>query len=94
MLSKNEIFLCIRKILRDDYGINPMDLVPEAVINVGYSINQSQNLAADIRLDSLAQMEFIMSLETHCGVSVPDEKVDQISTIQDLVDLIFSLQTA
>lgn len=48
------------------------------------------NIAEELGADSLDLVEILMSLEDEFGISIPDEAIPQIKTINDIVDFIES----
>jgi len=51
-------------------------------------INAKTNIAADLGADSLDLVEILMSLEDEFSVSIPDEAIPGIVTVDDLVKFI------
>ena len=45
-------------------------------------------LAADLEADSLDAVELNMAIEEACGVTIPDEKLAELKTVQDIFDYI------
>ena len=46
------------------------------------------NIAEELGADSLDLVEILMSLEDEFGISIPDEAIPNIKTINDIVDFI------
>lgn len=42
----------------------------------------------ELPLDSLQLYELVVDLESHYGIRIPDEAIEKVSTIQDVVDMI------
>ena len=53
-------------------------------------IKNDSNIAEELGADSLDLVEILMSLEDEFGISIPDEAIPQIKTINDIVDFIES----
>ncbi|MDO4711077.1 MAG: acyl carrier protein [Peptostreptococcaceae bacterium] len=53
-------------------------------------IQLSSNLTTDLDADSIEAVEIIMSIEDEFDIEIPDEKIESIVTVQDLVDFIES----
>jgi len=53
-------------------------------------IKPSTNIAADLGADSLDLVEILMSLEEEFNISIPDEAIPTIVTVEDLVKYISS----
>ena len=56
------------------------------------SITMDTDIGNDLGADSLDVVEMIMSLEDEFGIQVPDEKIEEIKTVGDLVNYIQSQQ--
>ena len=54
-------------------------------------ITLQSNIIDDLGADSLDIVEMLMSLEDTTGKTIPDEKVTEIKTVGDLVDVLNSL---
>ncbi len=63
----------VNAIIIDQLGVEKTTLVPEA------------NLLDDLGADSLDVVELVMALEEEFGIEVPDEDVEGIRTIGDIV---------
>jgi len=50
------------------------------------------NLFTELRVDSLLGVEIFASLDKKYGIEVPEEKLKNIKTVRDLVDLIQSIK--
>ena len=54
-------------------------------------LDPDDKLVQDIRmdsLDSLATAEFIIEVEKHFGISIPDSTAEQMRTLRDVVDYV------
>ena len=63
----------MNSIIVEQLGVEGGSLVPEA------------NLLDDLGADSLDVVELVMALEEEFGIEVPDEDVENIRTIGDIV---------
>ncbi len=52
------------------------------------SITMETDIAQDLGADSIDVVELIMSLEDEFGIQVPDEKIEDIKTVGDIVNYI------
>ncbi len=68
----------VNVIIGDQLGVERANLVPEA------------NLLDDLGADSLDVVELVMALEEEFGVEVPDEDVETMRTINDIVQYLGS----
>ena len=71
----------VKKVIVDQLGVDEEEVVPSA------------SLTEDLKADSLDLMELIVALEEEFSdpankVEIPDEDVQNIATIQDIVDYI------
>ena len=51
-------------------------------------IKAESNIIEDLGADSLDVIEMLMALEEEYGISIPDEEINQIKTIAQIVELI------
>lgn len=77
--SEAEIITRIQEVVRSLDGI-PAD--------VSRTIDADTNIVRDLRLDSLAVMDFIMALETRFDTIVPLDSLAEIHTIGDLAGVL------
>lgn len=54
------------------------------------SIQPTSNLTTDLDADSIEAVEIIMAIEDEFDIEIPDDKIESIVTVQDLVDFIDS----
>ncbi len=66
----------VNSIVTDQLGVDKESLSPEA------------NLLDDLGADSLDVVELVMALEEAFGIEVPDDDVENIRTIGDIVQYI------
>ncbi len=52
------------------------------------SLSMETDIAKDLNADSLDVVEILMSLEDEFSVEIPDEEIENIKTIGDLVEYI------
>ncbi len=70
------IFEKIKTILAEQLGANEADMTMET------------NIAKDLGADSLDVVELLVAIEDEFSVEVPDEEIENIKTIGDLVEYI------
>ena len=56
------------------------------------TITAVSNIIEDLGADSLDVIEMLMTLEEEYGITIPDEKISQIKTIGQIVELIEECQ--
>lgn len=66
----------VTSIVGDQLGVDREALVPEA------------NLLDDLGADSLDVVELVMALEEEFSIEVPDDDVENIRTIRDIVSYV------
>jgi acyl carrier protein len=71
-----QLTMKVNTIIGDQLGVEDGSLVPEA------------NLLDDLGADSLDVVELVMALEEEFSIEVPDEDVENIRTIGDIVQYI------
>ncbi|MDE1172924.1 MAG: acyl carrier protein [Parvibaculaceae bacterium] len=64
----------------------------EATVKRPLEIAGNTKIAADLGLDSLAIMDFIMELEDRLDLSIPLNRIAEVETIDDLVRTIEELK--
>ncbi|MBR3885363.1 MAG: acyl carrier protein [Clostridia bacterium] len=72
--------------------VNTIDKVKEIIAKQlsvkPEEIKNDSNIAEELGADSLDLVEILMSLEDEFGISIPDEAIPQIKTINDVVAFI------
>ena len=51
-------------------------------------IKDDSKLVEDLGADSLDMVEMLMTLEDEFGITIPDDKINQIKTVGQIVELI------
>ena len=72
----------IRKIIAEEMNLNVEDVNPES------------RFVEDLAADSLDVIQIVLKLEEEFDIEIPDDAVEQISTVQDAVDQIKSKKNA
>jgi acyl carrier protein len=49
-------------------------------------VTPQANLKEDLEADSLSVVELQMAIEDETGIRIPDEELEQIHTVQDILD--------
>ncbi len=76
----NSIEERVKKIIVDQLGVNPEQVVSEA------------SFVDDLGADSLDTVELVMALEEEFETEIPDEEAEKINTVQAAIDYINSHQ--
>lgn len=75
-MERTEIAEKVRKLISDRVIVAPDKVTPEAKI------------VEDIGADSLDQVEIVMAVEDEFTIEIPDEDVDKIETVGQVVDYV------
>lgn len=75
-MTEEEIREGLHEILRDHIGL---DILPEALID-------EADLQADLKLDSIDHVEFVMAIEDRWEVVIPQVDVESWRTFGDVVE--------
>ena len=67
-------------------------IIAEQLVIDADSIKPESEIIADLKADSLAIVEMLMEIEEKFGVSVPDEDVPNLKTVQDIADYVTNNQ--
>ena len=72
----------IQKIIAEEMNLKVEDVKPES------------RFVEDLAADSLDVIQIVLKLEEEFDIEIPDDAVEQISTVQDAVDQIKSKKNA
>lgn len=70
------IFDEIKDILAEQLDVNPD------------TIEMSSDLSSDLGADSLDAIDIVMSIEDQYGIEVPDNVIENMKTVEDIVNFI------
>ncbi len=56
------------------------------------SIRAEQEVVKDLGADSLDVVELMMALEDEYGITLPEGEIENVKTVQDIVDMMGRLQ--
>jgi acyl carrier protein len=75
--------------------MNILEEVKKAIFKVQPGLDESKIVPAallkeDLEIDSLAQVEMVLMLEDTLNITLPDEDLDNIFTVGDVIALIES----
>jgi acyl carrier protein len=65
----------------------------EQVLGRPVMINDETDIVADLGLDSLGVMNFVMAIEDYYDLSIPLDRVAQIQTVADLMRAVEELKS-
>ena len=80
MASKEEILAGLAEIVNEETGLET-----EAV-------QLDKNFTEDLDIDSISMMTIVVNCEEKFEVTIPDEEVKNLKTVQDAVDFIYNAQ--
>ena len=75
-METEEIFEKVKTVIVEQLGIDES------------SVRMESSFLDDLGADSLDMVEFIMALEEEFGLEIPDEDVEKIVTVKDVVEYI------
>ncbi|NPB08935.1 MAG: acyl carrier protein [Thermodesulfobacteria bacterium] len=77
-MNRDEILRDVEKLLRE-------------VLSTQAEIKPETRLEADLAIDSLRAMELLAAVEDHFDISIPINVLNEVQTVEDLVDQIQKL---
>ncbi len=64
------------------------ELVAEQLGIAKDTVNLESNIIEDLGADSLDVIEMLMTLEEEFGITIPDDKINQIKTVGQIIEMI------
>jgi acyl carrier protein len=80
--TDNDIFERVTDIIAEITDIPKADLEPD------------KTLTEDLEIDSLTKIELAVTIQDEFDIEVEDEKLKELKTVQDIVDLVESARLA
>ncbi|MCE7883550.1 MAG: acyl carrier protein [Actinobacteria bacterium ATB1] len=80
-MERSEILETVRKL-----AVDTLEVAPEAVV-------ETASFADDLDADSLDLVELVMAMEDEFGVSIPEEELEGIETVAQVIDLVQAKQS-
>ena len=74
--SPDELQQLLASVLAEVAGVAKADVQPD------------KSLVDDLDVDSLAMVEVMVELEAQTGITVPDDEVKSLKTVQDVVNFL------
>ena len=65
-----------------------IEIIAEKLAIETKKVKPESEIIIDLKADSLAIVEMLMEIEEKFGISVPDEDVPNLKTVQDIADYI------
>jgi acyl carrier protein len=78
--SKDEVLAGLAALVNEETGV-PVD-----------SVVFGKSFADDLDIDSISMMTIVVNAEEEFGVKIPDDKVQELKTVDDAVDFIVGAQ--
>jgi acyl carrier protein len=75
-MERKDIFNRVKKIVADNLSVEESE------------ITEKTSFVEDLGADSLDLVDLVMALEKELGISIDDEKLSELSTLSDVIDLI------
>lgn len=75
-MERSEIEAKFTELLVSELGLDESKISPEA------------RFEEDLEVDSLGVVELLMALEDEFDVTIPDEEAENLTTVQEAVDLV------
>ncbi len=75
-MDRNEILKKIKDIAVEELGVSPEKVTEEA------------RFIEDLGADSIGVMELVMKMEEEFGLQIPDEDIEKLRTVDDVIDYI------
>ncbi|GAB6091005.1 acyl carrier protein [Spirochaeta dissipatitropha] len=76
----DEIFEKVKKLIADKLEVEESKITPES------------SFRQDLGADSLDTYELVYAIEEELGITIPDEKANELETVKDALDFIKSQQ--
>ena len=77
--KKDQVYEDLLNMITEEFGISPMDVNPEL------------DIREDLQFDSLQLYSFIINVEEAYDIRIADELIDQVHTMNDLVDMVYDI---
>ena len=74
--KKDQVYEDLLNILTEELGVSPTDVDP------------TLDIRDDLQFDSLQLYSFIITVEEAYDIRISDEQIDQVHTMNDLVDMV------
>ena len=81
-MNRDEIQAKIISIAAEQAGVDPAEVTP------------ATHFVNDLNFDSLDVVEFAMEVEDELSASIPDDRVEKMQTVADVVDYLVEQQAA
>ena len=78
-MQTSEVIDRVYRVLHDELDIE------------GVTITPNMHLMNDLGADSLGSVEIVMAMEEEFNITIPDEKIDQIVFVEDIVKTVGEL---
>lgn len=75
-MDRQEVLAGMAEVARELLGVEPG------------AVTETASFEADLGVDSLGLVEFVMAIEDRFGIKVPESKLEGITTVGQAVDLV------
>lgn len=77
--KKDQVYEDLLNMITEEFGISPTDVNPEL------------DIRDDLQFDSLQLYSFIINVEEAYDIRISDEMIDQVHTMNDLVNMVYNI---
>ena len=77
----------------DDLTFAEVDRALRPFLRGASDVTPDSRIMADLGLDSLAVMDFVMDLEERFDIVIPIDRIAEVRTVRDLADAIRQIRT-
>ncbi|WP_031557286.1 acyl carrier protein [Lachnospira multipara] len=73
---------------------NVKEIIVDTLSLDANDIKLESDLINDLGIDSLDVMELVMAIDEKCNITIPDEEIPNLTTVQAIVNYIDSVKAA
>lgn len=81
------------KLVRTEVESKFIELVSEKIYADSYHVTLDANFQDDLGCDSLDAIEILMEAEREFGITITDDRIENIKTVREAIDLIMELDS-
>lgn len=67
-----------------------LDILARIARREASELSPEQDLVADLAIDSPKALELLCDIEEECGIEVPDDAVNRLETVGDVLEMVRS----
>ena len=73
---------------KEEVLLKVSDLIRQVLLSKNLVVQPDNNLADDLGMDSMAAVEFVNNVEDEYKISITEDEMQSIKTVEDAVNLI------